>query len=246
MASNVAAIICAAGASERFGGKRRKPFVDVVGRAAFVRSVEVFTDRSDVKQILVAIPVDEEEMAEVKWGAKLAFYNAKLYVGGSERFETVAKGLKLLKDDIEIVAVHDAVRCCVTKDWVDKVIKAAEKSGAAMLASPVVATLKKVKDGAIVETVDRSGLYEAQTPQVFKRALLEKAYGNLDKLDKNRISDDAQLVEALGEKVSIVETDSSNVKITQMSDLTIAEAIIKARSKAERKGPIGPYAEAQW
>jgi 2-C-methyl-D-erythritol 4-phosphate cytidylyltransferase len=246
MASNVAAIICAAGASERFGGKRRKPFVDVAGRAAFVRSVEVFADRSDVKQILVAIPADEEEMAEVKWGAKLAFYNAKLYVGGSERFETVAKGLKLLKDDIDIVAVHDAVRCCVTKEWVDEVIKAAEKSGAAMLACPVTATLKKVEDGAIVETVDRSGLYEAQTPQVFKRAMLEKAYGNLDKLDKSKISDDAQLVEALGEKVSIVETDRSNVKITQMSDLTIAEAIIKMRSKAEQKGPIGPYIEAQW
>jgi len=246
MANNVAAIICAAGSSERFGGKRKKPFVDVDGRAAFIRSVELFANRSDVKQILVAIPADEAEMVEVKWGAKLAFYNAKVYVGGSERFETVAKGLELLKDDIEIVAVHDAVRCCVKKEWVEQVINAAEKNGAAILACAVVATLKKVEDGSIAETVDRSGLYEAQTPQVFKRAMLEKAYGNLDKLDKGLISDDAQLVEAIGEKVFIVETDSSNVKITQRSDVAIAEAIIKARAKAERKGPIGPYIEAQW
>jgi 2-C-methyl-D-erythritol 4-phosphate cytidylyltransferase len=75
---------------------------------------------------------------------------------------------------------------------------------------------------------------------------LKKAYANLKNLDKNKISDDSQLVEAIGEKVSIVETDSSNIKITHKADLAIAEAILKSRPKPVPKGPIGPYIEAQW
>ncbi|MHC4395366.1 MAG: 2-C-methyl-D-erythritol 4-phosphate cytidylyltransferase [Planctomycetota bacterium] len=246
MGNNVAAIICAAGASSRFGGKRRKPFVDVAGRAVFLRSVEFFSDRDDVKQILLAISDEDEELVNVKWGANLKFFNVEICFGGAERFDTVKAALELVKDDIDLIAVHDAVRCCVTKQWIDKVIEAAGQSGAAILACPVVATVKEVKDNMITKTVDRSGLYEAQTPQVFGAALLKKAYENLNNPDKSKISDDAQLVEAVGGQVTIVETDSSNIKITQRSDVAIAEAIIKSRPKPGAKGPAGPYIEAQW
>lgn len=246
MAHNVAAIICAAGAGKRFGGRRKKPFVDVAGRAVFLRSVELFSDRDDVKQILLAIAAEDQELVTVKWGANLKFFNVKIYTGGDQRFDTVAKGLELLKDDIDLVAVHDAVRCCVTKEWTDQVIAAADRTGAAILACPLVGTIKDVKDGAITKTVDRAGLYEAQTPQVFRTELLRKAYANLENVDKNKISDDSQLVEALGEKVAIVETDASNLKITRPGDIPIAEAIIKSRPKPKPEGPIGPYIEAQW
>ncbi|MHC4574471.1 MAG: 2-C-methyl-D-erythritol 4-phosphate cytidylyltransferase [Planctomycetota bacterium] len=246
MAQKVAAIVCAAGASQRFGGKKKKPFVDVAGRAAFLRSVELFSDRDDVKQILLAIAPDDQEIVNVKWGPNLKFFNVKICFGGAERFDTVSEALKLVKDDIDIIAVHDAVRCCVTKEWVDKVIASAAKTGAAILACPIVGTIKDVKDATILKTVDRAGLYEAQTPQVFRAELLRKAYDNLKKLDRSKISDDAQLVEALGEKVSIVETDTSNIKITRPSDIPIAEAILKSRPKPGPKGPAGPYIEAQW
>jgi len=246
MSAKVAVIICAAGASSRFGGKRKKPFVDVEGRAVFLRSVEIFSSREDVKQILLAIAPEDEELVNVKWGPNLKFFNVKICFGGAERFDTVQKGLELIKDDIELIAVHDAVRCCVKEEWIDKVIAEAVKTGAAILACPVVATLKEAKDKVIIQTVDRAGLYEAQTPQVFKTSLLKKAYANLKNLDKNKISDDSQLVEAIGEKVSIVETDSSNIKITHKTDLAIAEAIFKSRPKPVPKGPIGPYIEAQW
>jgi len=103
-----------------------------------------------------------------------------------------------------------------------------------------------VKDNIITQTVDRAGLYEAQTPQIFKASLLKKAYDNLKNLDKSKISDDAQLVEALGHKVAIVETDSSNIMITRHSDIAVAEAILKSRPKPTPEGPIGPYIEAQW
>ena len=119
MSLNVGVIICAAGASSRFGGKRKKAFTDVDGRAAFLRSVEIFSDNKSVKQVLLAIPAEDEELVEVKWGANLAFFGVKLYHGGKERFDTVAKGLELIRDDIDLVAVHDAARCCVTEEWID-------------------------------------------------------------------------------------------------------------------------------
>ncbi len=246
MSKTVAAIICAAGPGRRFGGKRKKQFVDVAGRAVFLRSVELFANRDDVKQVLLGISPDDEELVGVKWGPNLKFFNVKVFFGGDERFDTVSKALELVTDDIDLIAVHDACRCCLADKMINKVIAAAEKTGAAIPACPVAATIKQVKDGAIVKTVDRSDLYEAQTPQVFAAALLKKAYENLKNLDQTKISDDARLVETLGEKVTIVETDSSNIKITRRSDIPIAEAILKSRAKLALKGPIGPYAEAQW
>jgi len=247
MGKNLAVIICAAGSGTRFGGKRKKPFVDVAGRAVFLRSVELFSNRSDVKQILLAIPQEDEELINVKWGANLKFFNVTTYFGGSERFETVHKGLDLVKDDIDFVAVHDACRCCVTEEIIESCIDAAISSGAAIPACPVTATIKKVneEDEMIFGTLDRTGLYEAQTPQIFATKMLKKAYENLKNLGDMPISDDAQLVEAMGLKVSVVKSDSSNLKITTQSDITIAEAILKSRAK-KPEGQGGAFFEAQW
>jgi 2-C-methyl-D-erythritol 4-phosphate cytidylyltransferase len=246
MGQSVAAIICAAGASSRFGGKRKKAFVDVSGRAVFLRSVELFSNRDDVKQVLLGIASEDQELVNVKWGPNLKFFNVEIFLGGSERFDTVSKGLELVKGNIDLVAVHDACRCCVTAELIEKVIAAAAKTGAAIPACPVTATIKEAEDNTIIRTVERAGLYEAQTPQIFAASLLRKAYENLKNLDESKISDDAQLAEALGHKVTIVEADSSNIKITRQSDIPIAEAILKSRPKLAPKGPAGPYIEAQW
>lgn len=243
---NVAAIICAAGPGTRFGGKRKKQFVDVDGRAVFVRSIELFANRDDVRQVLLGISKEDEEIVDVKWGANLKFFGVKTFFGGGERFDTIRTALELVADDIDLIAVHDACRCCATEQLVGEVIAAAGKSGAAIPACPVTATLKEAKDGVIARTVDRANLFEAQTPQVFEAALLRKAYANLANLDPAQVTDDAFLVEALGHEVSIVRTDSSNIKITVPSDVPIAEAILKSRPKAKPEGPIGPYIEAQW
>jgi 2-C-methyl-D-erythritol 4-phosphate cytidylyltransferase len=246
VSKKVAAIICAAGPGSRFGGKRKKQFVDVAGRAVFVRSIELFANRDDVKQILLGISKEDEEIVKVKWGANLSFFNVKIFFGGQERFDTISKALELVKDDIELVAVHDACRCCATEQLVTDTIAKAAETGAAIPAAPVIATVKQVKDGMILRTVDRSDLYEAQTPQVFETSLLKQAYANIGKLDKAAVTDDSFLVEALGHKVAIVESDSSNIKITRPSDIAIAEAVIKSRPKPMPAGPIGPYVEAQW
>ncbi|MCK5564477.1 MAG: 2-C-methyl-D-erythritol 4-phosphate cytidylyltransferase [Planctomycetes bacterium] len=243
---SVAAIVCAAGASSRFGGDRKKPFIEVMGQAAFLRSFSFFISRDDVKQKILVISPEDRELVEIKWGANLAFDQIKLCDGGAERFETVARAIELVRDDIDLIVVHDAVRCCLKNEWVDNVIDKASETGAAMLAYPVVSTLKKVEAGQITGTVDRSGVYEAQTPQVFDAKLLKKAYANLSNVDTSKITDDSGLVEALGEKVSIVESDNTNIKITVRGDVVIAEAIIKGRPKPKKDGYTGPYIEAQW
>ena len=246
MSKKVAAIICAAGPGSRFGGKRKKQFSDVSGRAVFVRSIELFANRDGVKQVLLGISPEDEEIVNVKWGANLKFFGVRTFFGGSERFDTVIEGLKLIGEDIDLVAVHDACRCCATDQLIDDVIAAAAQSGAAIPACPVVATLKEAKDSAIVRTVDRANLFEAQTPQIFDASLLRKAYANLDTLDRAQVTDDAFLVEALGHEVSIVESDASNLKITRPNDIAIAEAVIRSRPKPMPSGPTGPYIEAQW
>lgn len=246
VSKKVAAILCAAGPGTRFGGKRKKQFVDVAGRPVFLRSIELFSDRDEVKQILLGISKEDEETVKINWGAKLSFLHVKTFFGGKERFDTIIQALGLLKDDIELVAVHDACRCCATEKLVTDTIAKAAETGAAIPAAPVTATIKQVKDSAIIRTVDRSDLFEAQTPQVFEVSLLKKAYANIDKLDKAAVTDDAFLVEALGHKVAIVESDSSNLKITRPSDIAIAEAILKSRPKALPDRAVNPFAEAEW
>jgi 2-C-methyl-D-erythritol 4-phosphate cytidylyltransferase len=246
VSKKVAAVICAAGPGSRFGGKRKKQFVEVAGRAVFMRSIELFSNRDNVAQVLLGISTDDQETLKVNWGAKLSFFGVQVFFGGAERFETILKALDLIKEGIDLVAVHDACRCCATDQLVTDVIARAAETGAAIPAAPVTATIKQVQDGVIVRTVNRAGLFEAQTPQVFDVALLRKAYANLGEVDKTAVTDDAFLVEAIGHKVAIVESDSSNIKITRQSDLPLAEAILKSKPKPKLEGPMGPFEEAQW
>ena len=244
--ADVAVLICAAGSSDRFGGKTKKQFEDVNGRAVFLRSLELFADRDDVKQIVVAIPAEDEEIFKIKWADKLGFYGVRHILGGSQRYETVEMLLAEVKEGMDLIAIHDAVRPCVTEKQIDAVFSAAAKTGAAILARRLDGTIKKVDaDRIISQTVDRRGLFEAQTPQVFKTDIIRKAYQQRDTSNK-QITDDAQLVEAIGQQITVVEGDSSNLKITSRCDLTIAATILKSQQKPKSKtGPAGPWAAEQ-
>jgi 2-C-methyl-D-erythritol 4-phosphate cytidylyltransferase len=240
-----AVILPAAGQSSRFRDKEKKPFATLDGRAVWLRATELFVTRSDVCQCILVIAKADQEMFRRRYGANLAFMNVQIADGGAERFESVANALRLLKPEVEFVAIHDAVRPCVTAAQVDAVFGQAEKTGAALLAVPVTDTIKRVNAQHRVEaTQPRQALWLAQTPQVFRRDWLEAAYAGQAKLDKT-ITDDSQLVEACGHPVNVVEGSLTNLKITTKADLILAEAVLKAQPKPKPSGPIHPFAEEE-
>lgn len=238
-----AVILPAAGKSTRFRDREKKPFVNLDGRAIWLRAAELFVARADVVQTLIVIDPGDEETFRRRYGANLAFMNVQIVLGGKERFESVANALEKLSDDAEFVAVHDAVRPCLTEALVTEVFGRAAQMGAAMLGVPVADTLKQVDAGhRVTGTVSRKGMWLAQTPQAFRRDWLLEAYGKRQDL-QGEITDDAQLVEAAGHKVHMVEGAATNIKITTKGDLALAEAILKSLPKPKATGPIHPFAE---
>jgi 2-C-methyl-D-erythritol 4-phosphate cytidylyltransferase len=240
-----AVILPAAGRSSRFRDKEKKPFATLDGRAVWLRSAELFVTRDDVCQCLIVVAPDDQELFRRRYGANLAFMNVQIANGGTERFESVANALALVKPEADFVAVHDAVRPCVTEEQINAVFAQAEKTGAALLAVPVPDTVKRVDAQQRVQgTLPRQGLWLAQTPQVFRREWLVAAYANRGQLGKD-VTDDAQLVEATGHPVHVVEGSLGNLKITTKGDLHLAEAVLKSRPKPKPSGPIHPFAEEE-
>jgi 2-C-methyl-D-erythritol 4-phosphate cytidylyltransferase len=243
--SRIAVILPAAGRSSRFSGREKKPFANLDGRAVWLRTAELFVTRNDVCQCLLLIAPEDRELFRTRYAANLAFMDIQLVDGGAERFESVANALKLVKDDAELIAIHDAVRPCVTSEAIDAVFTRATQTGAAILGVPVADTIKRVDDKKQIQgTQSRKGLWLAQTPQVFRRDWLLAAYAERAKRGTD-ITDDAQLVEAAGHTVQVVEGSPSNLKITMQSDLALAKAILQSRPAPKPSGPAHPFAEEE-
>ena len=237
-----AVILPAAGKSTRFNDKEKKPFAALDGRPVWLRTAELFVSRDDVCQCILVIDPSDEEMVKRKYGANLAFLNISVVHGGSERFESVANALKIVKDEADFVAIHDSVRPCVTTELIDRVFQQAVKSGAAILALGMTDSLKRgssIEPVVIEQSLPRERLWLAQTPQVFSKEVLVKAFENVPK----GATDDSQVVEATGATVSIVIGSSSNIKITTREDLFLADAILKSRPKPKANVSAHPFAD---
>lgn len=238
-------VLVAAGRSSRFADAfYKKPFAPLAGRPVWQHSAERFCDRDDVSKVVVVIAAEDREMFLETFGVTIAFMGMGWTVGGEERSDSVEQGFAELDQDVDFVAIHDAARPCVATEWIDRVFQSARENGAAILATPVVSTLKRVNaEGSIVETVDRTGLWEAQTPQVFRRDLLERAFALRRSTPSLASTDEACLVEALGEKVHVVKGSPVNLKITSRADLRLAEQALKALPKPKLPGgPSHPFA----
>jgi len=240
--SKFAVILPAAGKSSRFSlQKRKKPFVDLKGRAVWLRAAEHFANRDDVVQTLVVLAPEDLDWFKEKFAPNLAFMNVEIVAGGAERADSVRNALARVRPEAEFVAVHDAARPLLAAEWIDRVFRAAEKSGAAILATPVTNTLKRGRpDGTIDQTVSREGLWAAQTPQVFRRQLLLDAYAKQGKLHP---TDEAQLVEQLGHPVTLVECSALNFKITSFEDFRLAEVALDALPKPKVLRALHPFAD---
>ncbi len=242
-----AVVLPAAGRSSRFKDEYyKKPYALLAGKAVWLHSAERFLQRNDVVQVIVVVAPDDRESFNFKFGSNVAILGIDVVQGGAERSDSVAAALARVKPDAEFVCVHDSARPCLSDIWIDNVFRAAEKCGAAILAVPITATLKRVRDSRdihereIVETVPRDGLWEAQTPQVFRRDLLMEAHARGGDF---AATDDAQLVERIGHAVAVVPGSAINVKITTKEDLRLAEQALKALPKPRLLGPAHPFAD---
>jgi len=265
----VSVIVAAAGKGERFGGKQNKILEKVSGRPMFLVALELFANRDDVRQTILVVHPDDDAMIKERFGGNLGFMGVQIVTGGPQRTDSIRNALAKVDPAADLVAVHDAVRPCVSQLWLDSVFAEADRTGAAILAYPVHGTLKKVatstrtekgpqatlggepipgmaakarKVHQITETVSRNELWEAQTPQVFRRDILIAAYETAD----GAATDDAALVEAAGHAVHIVMGDPRNIKVTTRGDLALASAVIGTLPRPKPKRDSNPFAEAQW
>ena len=224
------AIIVAAGSGLRLGSSVPKAFVKIGGRTMLSYSLAAVGQVSSIRELVIAVPEGFENAARAEAAAAGLGVPVKITPGGIERQDSVRLALGLTSSVSELVVVHDAARPLAAPAIFEACIDRAARAGGAIAAIPVADTLKRVADPdcAIAATVARAGLWQAQTPQAFRRELLVAAHRRA--VSEGIVAtDDAELVERTGVRVEVVEGSTANIKITTPSDLAIVEAIIAAR-----------------
>ncbi|MDE2836740.1 MAG: 2-C-methyl-D-erythritol 4-phosphate cytidylyltransferase [Chloroflexota bacterium] len=220
---NAGAVIVAAGASTRMGSAGDKTLAGIGGEPLIARTVDVF-ERSDAVAA-IALVVSERNLAAVAALREANGWRKTLppLTGGKRRQDSVRAGLDALPPECEWVLVHDGARPFVTSRMIEDGLAAASATGAAIAVVPAFDTVKRVGEGGrVVETLDRSELAMVQTPQVFRRDVLERAHAEVSE----DVTDDAAMVERLGVGVRTFDGARSNIKVTTPEDLLIAAAIL--------------------
>lgn len=218
-------IIPAAGQGKRMGAGKNKLLIELKGIPVLIHTLNVFEKDEKCTGIILAIhPGDEPEFTSLL--KQYQIQKVKCMVpGGKERQDSIHNALKTVRGE-GIILVHDAARPFVKKADIHCLAEAAERTGAAIIGVPAKDTIKKVSNNKVLETIERSGLWIVQTPQAFRISLLAAAYKKAE--DEDYIgTDDASLVERLGEPITMVEGDYDNIKLTTPEDLFFAEAILQ-------------------
>jgi 2-C-methyl-D-erythritol 4-phosphate cytidylyltransferase len=224
MKRDVGVIIVAAGSGSRTGSNELKQFRWVAGKPMLLHSIQTFQARADVAIVVCVLP--REHVGDPPpWIFQSDADRLLLSVGGRHRGESVANGLEDLPSECEIVVIHDAARPLVSGETITRVIDEARKGNGAVAALPLADTLKRVDSaGKIVETVDRFGLWRAQTPQAFPRKAIERAHREAREADRVA-TDDAALCEQIGLPIVAVRGSERALKITEENDFALAEAL---------------------
>jgi 2-C-methyl-D-erythritol 4-phosphate cytidylyltransferase len=236
------ALIVAAGSGERLGAGRPKAFVELAGRPLFTWSIEALRATNGIERIAIAMPVEFDGGVADFDIASTAAPSVLGVRGGATRSESVLRALEAIGPG-DTVLVHDAARALVTPALAETVIAALDAdpdADAAIAAMPVTDTIKRVdRGGAVSETLERHELWAVQTPQVFRRAALERAL-DVTAAELALATDDAWLIERAGGKVIVVRASDSNLKITTPLDLEVAELLLAGRSGAARSSRPSP------
>ncbi len=220
------AIITAAGIGKRMRANQPKQYLELNGRPILSHTLEKFQAARLIEGIVLVVDGASLDLVQDDMLKKWPCAKVKWVVrGGDKRQDSVAQGLKAVPLGCEVVCVHDGVRPFITPEIIDRSVEEAASHGACIVAIPVKDTIKRVDmEGRIAETVERAGLWRAQTPQTFKYELFESAM-NQAKSEGFYGTDEASLVERFGHEVYILAGDERNIKITTPEDLKIAEAI---------------------
>jgi 2-C-methyl-D-erythritol 4-phosphate cytidylyltransferase len=219
----VIALILAAGSGERLGADQPKALVELAGRPLYGWSLDVMQALPSIERIVIALPPGTQAPPGVI-----------TVDGGAVRSESVRLALAAAggERDSDLVLVHDAARPLLTAELAAAAIRALEADesiDAAIAAVPMTDTVKRVSDGVVSETLERSELWAVQTPQVFRRAALERALDVPDEV-LAQATDDAWLIERAGGRVGVVKASSENLKVTTPLDLAVAEMLLASRT----------------
>jgi 2-C-methyl-D-erythritol 4-phosphate cytidylyltransferase len=222
------AIIVAAGSGQRFGAEKPKQFLEIAGKPLVIHTLSRFEECPSIDEIILVLPA-EETSGFLQIAGKYRLNKLKSVVaGGQTRAESVFRGLHAIRSKkVKIVAVHDGARPLVSPEEITQTIEKAQETGAACLVAPVTDTIKRVKDGKILQTIDRNQLRRALTPQCFKLEILQSAFAQVQNLSETA-TDECYLVEQLGLEVAIVEGNARNIKITHPEDLILVEKLLRS------------------
>ncbi len=222
-----AVVIPAGGMGARIGSRTPKQFLSLGGAPILAATLKHFVTHPAIGEVVIAAPPAHLERTR----RLIRMFSRRISVavvpGGSARQESVGLALAAVSPDCDIVVVHDAVRPFITRALIDAVIQAANVGGAAICALPITETVKRVVDGKVETTIDRTGLWAVQTPQAFRVALLREAHEKAQR-DGFVGTDDSMLVERLGHPVKIVRGIEANVKITTPEDLRRARSFTRS------------------
>jgi len=233
-----AAVVPAAGRGERLGGPTPKSLVLLGGRPLVQYALTTLQGVAEIEAVAVAVPPDATTaIRDLARSAGLTKVVA-VVPGGADRQASVAAGLRALPSGPDLVLVHDGARPFLSRRLASEVIAAAARDGSATASLPAGETIKRGEGGWVRDTLDRTALYRIQTPQAFRRPLLERAHETAER-EGIRGTDDAVLVERLGTPVRLVPGDPGNFKVTVPEDLALAEAVLWGRHDAPRAPRVG-------
>ncbi len=226
----VNALIVAAGEGKRIGGAvPPKPFLPIGDRPMILHTLRRFEESRTVRKVVLLTSKKEISRCQelVRSDSQLRGLECIIRPGGLRRQDSVSQGLTQLDADCEVVIIHDGVRPFVSSRLIDRCVEVAFKEGAVIVGVPVRDTIKVISTGRLVrETPPRDSLWEIQTPQVFRTEIIREAYRQAV-LEGTEATDDAMLVERLGKNVTLLEGQTTNIKITVPEDFLFAEALLR-------------------
>jgi len=230
----ITAIIVAAGSSRRMGFD--KLFANLAGKPVIAHSIDAFEKCPQVNEIVIV--AREERLQDFENMVKEQKFTkvVKIVGGGDERHFSVWNGLQSVNAGTDYVAIHDGARPLVTPKLIQQCLELAEREGAVSCSAPIPDTVKRAStDQMVTESVERSGLWAMQTPQVFSSGLILQAYAAI--IAKNEhVTDEVSAVQRLGKKIALLKNDDWNLKITFPRDLEMAEHILQIRNKKKKTG----------